>query len=569
VKQIALPRGLLRDVSNLARAGWDSRLVAEAAAAKLVLAKTFESKPDRRPDLDRGHHWVTNAAIAGVIGAGLIYVGYSIYSDIDPIGSPIPLRAPYFAIFIALLIALTFEFINGFHDTANAVATVIYTRALPPHAAVVWSGLANLAGVLLSSGAVAYAIIALLPVELILQVGRSDGIVMVFALLFAAITWNLGTWYLGLPVSSSHTMIGSIIGVGVANALIYGREGTSGVNWSKAVEIGYSLLLSPFFGFVIAGLLLLTMKLAIGNAWVRTGTTGDQAPPWGTRGALIMTCTAVSFFHGANDGQKGMNLVMLILIGTIPNAYALNRALPPSQIARFEAASTAASQVIADKASGYDVIGDPRPAVELYVSRHSIDEGTYPCLAILVRAVAEELKQYGSIARMPPDRVAQTRNDMCMASESVRLLMRDRRSDLSADDVAKLREYQGALDRATKFIPLWVKVAVAIALGIGTMIGWKRIVITVGERIGKAHLSFAQGACAEVTAAATIAVADGFGLPVSTTHVLSSGIAGTMQASGAGLQWPMVRNILLAWVFALPAAMIVSGGLYWLFSRMH
>jgi PiT family inorganic phosphate transporter len=188
-------------------------------------------------------------------------------------------------------------------------------------------------------------------------------------------------------------------------------------------------------------------------------------------------------------------------------------------------------------------------------------------LAVLVRAVAEHLKHYGSIASMPPDGVAETRNDMYLASESVRLLMRDRRSDLSAGDVAKLREYQNTLDRATKFIPLWVKVAVAIALGIGTMVGWKRIVITVGERIGKARLSYAQGACAEVTAAATIAVADGFGLPVSTTHVLSSGIAGTMQASGAGLQWRMVRNILLAWVFTLPAAMFLSGGLYWIFSR--
>jgi inorganic phosphate transporter, PiT family len=262
-----------------------------------------------------------------------------------------------------------------------------------------------------------------------------------------------------------------------------------------------------------------------------------------------------------------MNLVMLILIGTIPNAYALNRSLSPSQIERFEAVSKTASQVIGDKASGYDVIGDPRSAVELYVSRHAIDEGTFPSLAILVRTVGEELKQYGSIGRMPPSLVAEIRNDMYLVSESLRLLMRDRSSDLSADDIAKLRDYQRALDQVTKFIPLWVKIIVAIVLGAGTMIGWKRIVITVGERIGKARLSVAQGACAEITAAATIAVADGFGLPVSTTHVLSSGIAGTMTASGAGLQWRMVRNILLAWVFTLPAAMLLSGGLYWILSR--
>ena len=258
---------------------------------------------------------------------------------------------------------------------------------------------------------------------------------------------------------------------------------------------------------------------------------------------------------------------MLILIGTIPNAYALNRSLSPSQIERFEAASKTASQVIANRASGYDIIGDPRSAVELYVSRHAIDEGTYPSLAILVRTVSDEFREYGSIGRMPPSLVAEIRNDMYLVSESLRLLMRDRSSDLSADDIAKLRAYQRALDQATKFIPLWVKIVVAIVLGCGTMIGWKRIVVTVGERIGKARLSVAQGACAEITAAATIAVADGFGLAVSTTHVLSSGIAGTMTASGAGLQWRMVRNILLAWLFTLPAAMLLSGGLYWILSR--
>ena len=311
-------------------------------SAKLVLPELVRPTSRGRPNLDRGHHWVILAAIVGVLAAALIYVVFSIYGDMTQSGSIVPSLAPYFAIFLALLIALSFEFINGFHDTANAVATVIYTHSLPPQAAVVWSGLANLAGVLASSGAVAFAIIALLPVELILQVGRSDGIIMVFSLLFAAITWNLGTWYLGLPVSSSHTMIGSIIGVGVANALIYGRDGTSGVNWSRAVEIGYSLLLSPLFGFVIAGALILAIRFGFGKAKIEP-TLSDQPPPWRTRAILVLTCTAVSFFHGANDGQKGMNLVMLILIGTIPNAYALNRSLSPSQIELFEATSKTAS----------------------------------------------------------------------------------------------------------------------------------------------------------------------------------------------------------------------------------
>ncbi len=146
--------------------------------------------------------------------------------------------------------------------------------------------------------------------------------------------------------------------------------------------------------------------------------------------------------------------------------------------------------------------------------------------------------------------------------------MADKQNDLSAQEVSTLNDYKKSLDGATKFIPYWVKIVVAIALGLGTMIGWKRIVVTVGERIGKTHLTYAQGACAEITAAATIAAADGYGLPVSTTHVLSSGIAGAMAANGSGLQWATIRNIALAWVLTLPAAMMLSGSLYFVFSRL-
>jgi PiT family inorganic phosphate transporter len=280
------------------------------------------------------------------------------------------------------------------HDTANAVATVIYTRSLTAPVAVVWSGVFNLIGVLLSSGAVAFGIASLMPIDLILQLGSGAGIPMVFAMLIAAVTWNLGTWYLGLPASSSYTMIGSILGVGIVNALLSGREGTSGVDWSKATDIGYALLLSPVFGFVLAGLLLLAFKFAVRNSALYAQPRGDEPPPWWVRGILILTCTSVSLFHGSNDGQKGMNLIMLVLIGTLPGAYALNRALPPSQMARLEAAAKAASEVIEQKAFGYNVIGNPRPTVALYVTRHEINEGTYPSLAVLARDVADEVKQY-------------------------------------------------------------------------------------------------------------------------------------------------------------------------------
>lgn len=536
----------------------------------VALPGSIEPALSKGPDLNRGFHPLTGVIYMGVIAAALLFVAYSIWVDVDAAGAQVKTFAPFLLLFVALLIALGFEFVNGFHDTANAVATVIYTRSLPAHVAVVWSGMFNLFGVLLSSGAVAFGIVSLLPVELILQVGSSAGFAMVFALLISAIIWNVGTWYFGLPASSSHTLIGSIMGVGIMNAILHGRSGTSGVDWSQATNIGKALLLSPLFGFALAAGLLLILRTALLRATPALfgEPKGDQPPPLWIRGILLLTCTLVSFFHGSNDGQKGMGLIMLILIGTVPTAYALNRALPESQIAAFSQNSEAASKLIEGKAAGYSVIGNPRPAVTNYVAQHEVNGGTFPSLAVLVRDIAKQVTTYGSLAKVPADLVGNTRNDMYLVSEALRFLMKDKEAELNAADVAVLNAYKGSLDSATKFIPGWVKIAVAIALGLGTMVGWKRIVVTVGEKIGKTHLTYAQGACAEITAAATIAAADIYGLPVSTTHVLSSGIAGTMAANGSGLQWSTIRNIAMAWVLTLPAAMIISGTLYYLFSHL-
>jgi len=536
----------------------------------IALPGSIEPALKRGPDLDRGFHPLTGVIYMGVVAAALLFVAYSIYVDIDATGTRVDTYLPYILLFVALLIALGFEFVNGFHDTANAVATVIYTRSLPAHIAVVWSGMFNLIGVLLSSGAVAFGIVSLLPVELILQVGSSAGFAMVFALLIAAIMWNLGTWYFGLPASSSHTLIGSIIGVGIANALMRGRDGTSGVDWSQAANIGKALLLSPLFGFALAAILLYALKMVLQRtaAALFREPVGNQPPPWWIRGILIITCTLVSFFHGSNDGQKGMGLIMLILIGTVPTAYALNRTMPADKVAAFIQNSEAASKVIEAKGFGHQIIGNPRPAVTNYVAQRQINEGTFPSLAVLVREISNQVTQYGSLAKFPSEAVGNTRNDMYLVSEAIRFLMKDKEADLSADEVKILNSYKGSLDNATKFIPNWVKIAVAIALGLGTMVGWKRIVVTVGEKIGKTHLTYAQGACAEITAAATIAAADGYGLPVSTTHVLSSGIAGTMAANGSGLQWSTVRNIAMAWVLTLPIAMMLAGFLYFTFANI-
>ncbi|MFF3699617.1 MULTISPECIES: inorganic phosphate transporter [Pseudomonas] len=498
---------------------------------------------------------------------GLVYTAWSLFRDIDAAGTVVTTWTPFLLLGLALLIALGFEFVNGFHDTANAVATVIYTNSLPAQFAVVWSGCWNFIGVLLSSGAVAFGIIALLPVELILQVGSATGFAMVFALLLAAIIWNLGTWWLGLPASSSHTLIGSIIGVGVANALMNGRDGTSGVDWTQASKVGYALLFSPLVGFACAALLLVGLRMLVKRRELYQAPVGDAPPPWWIRGLLIATCTGVSFAHGSNDGQKGMGLIMLILVGTLPMAYALNRTMPADQSLQFAAVAQATQQQLLGQ-SAQPHVGDPRATLTLYLRERQPSPELVPALAALAGLIGAEVAGYGSLTHVPAEAMANVRNDMYLTSEAIRLMQKHQHGGLDAAATAQVQLFKSRIDDATRFIPLWVKVAVAIALGLGTMVGWRRIVVTVGEKIGKTHLTYAQGASAELVAMCTIGAADMYGLPVSTTHVLSSGVAGTMVANGSGLQLRTIANLAMAWVLTLPAAIMLSGGLYWLLTRL-
>jgi len=523
----------------------------------------------RRPQLDAKPGILTALVFAALLLGGLVFTGNGLVSDISEAkgGASVKTYLPFVLLIVALFIALGFEFVNGFHDTANAVATVIYTHSLPPNFAVVWSGCFNFLGVLLSSGAVAFGIISLLPVELILQVGSSAGFAMVFALLIAAIIWNLGTWWLGLPASSSHTLIGSIIGVGIANALMHGRDGTSGVDWGQATKVGYSLLLSPLIGFACAALLLLVMRVLVRKKELYEEPKGRKPPPWWIRGLLVLTCTGVSFAHGSNDGQKGMGLIMLILVGTVPLAYALNRAMPAERTTQFVAVSLVTQQSLQKVTTGAPP-ADPRAVLSDFVRTRQYAPEVLDALVVMTGSIAAQVKDYGTLAKVPSAVVANVRNDMYLVSEAIRHLEKGNLVSFDADTRANLKEYRKQIDAATKFIPVWVKIAVSVALGLGTMVGWKRIVVTVGERIGKTHLTYAQGASAELVAMCTIGAADMFGLPVSTTHVLSSGVAGTMAANRSGLQMATIRNLAMAWVLTMPAAIVLSGSLYWLFSRL-
>jgi PiT family inorganic phosphate transporter len=469
--------------------------------------------------------------------------------------------ASAFFLILALGLALGFEFVNGFHDTANAVATVIYTNSLKPTYAVVWSGLWNLTGVLLSAGTVAFGILALLPVELVINVGSGAGFAMVFSLLISAIIWNVGTWYFGLPASSSHTLIGAIVGVGLANSVMSaGHTFGDGVNWGKVQDTLTALLVSPVIGFTLSALLLLLMKFLIRRPELFAEPEKGKPPsPW-VRALLILTCTGVSFAHGSNDGQKGMGLIMLILIGVVPGIYALNLSLGAAPIATQSATAGA----IFHRLAGADPVSASEASDTLNAflkNSGKLTPALFPALDEKNGEIATFVKGKEKLSDVPEAQRKDLRSDVYLVSSSVGKLLK--KKEITAKDDAKaLGDYKKSLDSMTNFIPVWVKVAVALCLGLGTMIGWKRIVVTVGERIGKTHLTYGQGASAEIVAYATIQGADILGLPVSTTHILSSGVAGTMFANRSGLQAATLRNILLAWVLTLPVCVFLGSLLF-------
>ncbi|WP_176495581.1 inorganic phosphate transporter [Sphingomonas sp. HMP6] len=542
------------------------------------MATTFSAlpeaveRPSGGPRLDQRIHPASRWIFLTILVAGLGFAGYSIFTDTAQVGEGLALGTFAF-LGLALLIALGFEFVNGFHDTANAVATVIYTNSMSAPVAVVWSGFFNFLGVMLSSGAVAYSIITLLPVDLILHVGSNAGFAMIFALLLAAVIWNLGTWFVGLPNSSSHALIGSILGVGFANQLLSsGAGGTSGVDWSQATKILTGLWMAPLIGFGASFLLLHLMKRIARDPKLYSAPDANAPPPTGIRALLVFTCTAVSFAHGGNDGQKGMGLIMLILIGCAPTAYALNRTMPESATPAFVSSVNAAGAAFAAHAAPtigpVDLAASRAVLTSALQTHHADTPQVYGAVDTLSRDVAQRIGGYGSLDKVPAAATPNLRNDMYLLLDSARLATKDKEKaakTFSEGELASIKAYQTNLEKGTRYIPIWVKITVALALGLGTMVGWRRIVVTVGEKIGKAHMTYGMGASAELVAAATILGAEFGGLPVSTTHILSSGVAGASVASGAGLQPRTIWSMALAWVLTLPAAMALAGGLYWLF----
>jgi PiT family inorganic phosphate transporter len=461
----------------------------------------------------------------------------------------------FILLILCLLAACAFEFVNGFHDTANAVATVIYTNSLKPYAAVVLSAICNFLGVLLGGIGVAMGIVTLLPIEALVDQDVYHNIAMVLALLLSAIAWNLGTWYFGLPASSSHTLIGSIIGIGLGFSFLPGNDGLTFVNWSKAGDVGLSLLISPMFGFSVTIFLMFALRKLV-NKEKRELLFGEpkktkSPPPW-IRGILILTCTGVSFSHGANDGQKGVGLMMLILISILPFYFSLDERLeiknlagPASGIYQILTQADTSLLGAKEKALFTDALNESAKLSVLSV-KHKQDTLYDRNDRLEIRAAVLKIgKDLSKLAESPDLR-------------------------LSISDKENLNAQLAELKTFTDYAPKWVILLISFSLGIGTMVGWKRIVLTIGEKIGKQHLTYAQGASAELVAASTIGLATFFKLPVSTTHVLSSGIAGSMVASKGikNLRPDTIRNILLAWILTLPVTIIMSMLLFIFFRKI-
>ncbi|HIH5626433.1 TPA: inorganic phosphate transporter PitA, partial [Kluyvera ascorbata] len=473
---------------------------------------------------------------------------------------------------LALLFVLFYEAINGFHDTANAVATVIYTRAMRSQLAVAMAAIFNFFGVLLGGLSVAYAIVHMLPTDLLLNMGSAHGLAMVFSMLLAAIIWNLGTWYFGLPASSSHTLIGAIIGIGLTNALMTGTSVVDALNIPKVINIFASLIVSPIVGLVFAGGLIFVLRRFWSGTKKRARIhltpaerekkDGKKKPPFWTRIALILSAIGVAFSHGANDGQKGIGLVMLVLIGVAPAGFVVNMNASGYEITRTR-----------DAVNNVETFFQQRPELLLKV-QNSADPLTPEALQATefhchpantmnaldrTKAMLSGIESYDKLS---VEQRGQLRRIMLCISDTTDKVAK--MPEVNADDQRLLKKLKTDMLSTIEYAPIWIIMAVALALGIGTMIGWRRVATTIGEKIGKKGMTYAQGMAAQMTSAVSIGLASYTGMPVSTTHVLSSSVAGTMLVDGGGLQRKTVTNILMAWVFTLPASIILSGVLYWI-----
>lgn len=456
---------------------------------------------------------------------------------------------------VLLFAAVIFEFINGFHDTANAVATVIYTNSLKPKAAVIWSGIWNFVGVYVGGIAVAMGIMHLIPNEMLADPNTYKVMALIGSIVVTAIGWNFFTWYFGIPCSSSHTLIGSIFGVAYTYTLLNPASSIV-LNWHKIVDIALALLITPFLGFALALLLMYILFRVVKKKKIFKEPKPDKKPPFWIRTILILTSTSVSFSHGSNDGQKGVGIMMIILVSLAPSFFALDNDKDPRDLAvNIQRVEQVIRKVDITKLK-------------------AVDQQTINSSVAELDSMVLTFNSINKFSQLAPQKAADTRVELVSIVKNIKEVKEGNAllfaASIEKHDLKRFEHDLKKIDSYAEYAPTWVILLISVALGLGTMIGWKRIVVTISEKIGKTHMTYAQGVTSGVIAASTIGLSSGLGLPVSTTHILSSGIAGSMVASGGlkNLQTKTLKNIGVAWLVTLPVTILVSGLLYWLLVKM-
>jgi inorganic phosphate transporter, PiT family len=380
---------------------------------------------------------------------------------------------------------------------------------------------------------------------------------MLVSLFVAALFWNIGTWWLGLPNSSSHCLIGALIGVALGNALVHARSLVEGVHWPQLWTVLEALALSPVLGFVLSAALYFALSKTVRDKHLYEPAR-EHPPIWWMRGVLVLTCTGVSFAHGTNDGQKSIGLIMLTIIGLFPAVFALN----PEAARTLVNLPNIARQIepLIEK-YGDDQKGDAVKAAKA-LEDYKAEPPASASLSDILRLKDGQDGRLGVASETAKERSGVRDNVYKLIAQ---LKHAEEVTDINEGDKSKAQSLAKQLGEPVEYAPWWVRILSALCLGIGTMIGYRRIVTTLGQRLGKIHLTPAQGAAAETVSSVLIGISGFSGLPVSTTHIVTSGIAGTMVAAGAGLQFPILRRIVVAWLVTLPVTILIAGGLYYLF----
>lgn len=457
-------------------------------------------------------------------------------------------------VLVAIFILIVFqEAINGFHDTATAVATVIYSNSMGALPAVIMSAVCNFLGVMIGGTAVAFGLVNLLPVDMVTGIDNLGESSLFLALILTAVIWNFATWWYGIPNSTTHTYIGSILGIGMAHSYLLGRGVMGELNWGQIEKVLAALFLSPVIGFGGAMLVYWIIRAVIRDDRMYRPSEAKVTPPLYVRSLLITGGAGVSLLHGSNDGQKSIGLIFLVMIGLAPGLYGLDHGLHREGYPQVSEAVTLITE------TAYEFIDNQQVGKEA---------------GEVLAAALDAQKQLASIAQQdkkdPASITPALRSDIVILYRKLSSFTRqaNRTGELSAIQRDQLNFAGAIINDVVDDVPIWILVVSASALGIGTAIGYKRIVVTLGEKIGKVRMNAAQGTTAQITTVACIGIADATGAPVSTTHVLSSGVAGAMVASKGGLQVSTLSKILLTWVTTLPGTMALSFGMGLLFHTL-